>query len=1119
LAKAPHKRVALLLIMVFNIYISISVIIMIIKRITKTSLLLFAAISFASLLNASPTFALQSYNAMSTSDKALSYSYYKSIRTCFEKSNINEDIDQSKANDPPQWINDSAFGLNSEVNTGYLINDGKDTNGTAYCRDIIGRALSFWQVSGTDFLKGMGYTLKSDGTQWNFPDNSNQLTKFDSFIRSATTSELTNPNEYSLGLAALTATQDGCSATRVGLFNDQDEAIQRMATSKTNGYFTLLSPTDNAGTVTYILKREGNGSTVYSYLPGGSKGGGTECEQIASRLNSIAPAVAQATADNLYVTLSNKMFSSLSGAIKADCDTQPNSLLRTECNDGWRSTFNACFSTMKSSLAASGQNNADGSNTALYIIPGNQRIQELSLCIAKGTGADLNTIITALTEAVSSTPVPSGEDQLAKIGVPENVSTCGVDGIGWIVCPLATSISKGIDGIFNIVKGFLEFKAYTTNQGVGMYPAWSVMRNFANVAFVIAFIAIIYSQLTSAGISNYGIKKMLPRLIVAAILVNLSFWICGIAVDISNILGSSLSGLFTGLIPSVSGPAINVDWASATGAILTGTAIGGISMTVAVAGAGSFWALLWMLVPILISALFSILVAVIVLAGRQVLLIIFNVISPLAFVAYLLPNTQKWYEKWQSTFITLLLMYPIIALIFGGSQFAAAIVRSNASNDMTVVLLSLAIQVIPLAITPMVIKLSGGLLNRFAGIVNNPKRGPVDGLKNWAKDRQALATKRGLGSENPNFVNRMGQFKDRRRRTREGFGKANENRAESMWQNSKQGKAAMDAVGKTNLQSEIDKNEAAIRLKATAPIDLTLNARVTKMELDSAQAQEDQLVKEMATHASSAQLNALDATLRGRAQQATTSKGIADSAAQMAQGIQTQEYAELIQNSPRRASMAGGVDIHGASKAVANAMNVATKASHDVVTAEKTTMRDMQTGQLQIEADNRNNSLERRLAASSMINAVSNPKDMLTTIDDLSNQLQTATAAGDADEIKVVREKQQQFMQDVGGKLPMSIGGQTKGELAAGTFTRSSADDIIKTFNEGGYSGEKFANMSHHELAVVRDKLIANRASLDASRVTRLKQSITEFNSAAVALGKSPAGNIADPMRDIHGGI
>ncbi|MCZ6324111.1 hypothetical protein O5165_25825, partial [Escherichia coli] len=44
----------------------------------------------------------------------------------------------------------------------------------------------------------------------------------------------------------------------------------------------------------------------------------------------------------------------------------------------------------------------------------------------------------------------------------------------------------------------------------------------------------------NAGLNNYSIKKMLPRLIVAAILVNLSYYICAIAVDISNILGHSL---------------------------------------------------------------------------------------------------------------------------------------------------------------------------------------------------------------------------------------------------------------------------------------------------------------------------------------------------------------------------------------------------------------------------------------------------------------------------------------------------------------------------------------------------------------------------------------------------
>ena len=516
------------------------------------------------------------------------------------------------------------------------------------------------------------------------------------------------------------------------------------------------------------------------------------------------------------------------------------------------------------------------------------------------------------TQAPGSTPV-SNPDATA------STSTCGVDGIGWIICPIANSIAGGVDGIFNVVKSFLEFKGFTANGGNALFPAWSVMRNFANVAFVIAFMIIIYSQLTSAGLNNYGIKKMLPRLIVAAILVNVSYWICAIAVDISNILGASLNGLFTGLIPSVAGTAVNVGWVNATGTILAGGAAGATALGLSIAAAGSFVALLWMLVPLLLGVLFSVLVAVIVLAGRQVLLILFIVIAPLAFVAYLLPNTQKWYEKWQGTFITLLLMYPIISVIFGASQFAAAIVRSNAT-DMTMVLLSLAIQTIPLAITPLVIKFSGGLLNRFAGMVNNPKRGPIDGIKNWAKDRQALATKKGLGSENPNFVNRMGQFKDRRRRTREGFGKVNENRAESLWQNSEQGRKTIDAQGMTNIQSEIDKNRASTRLKAVAPLDLTLEARVSKMTLDAAQSKEDTLVKAMSTNASNPFLDSLNPELRSEAQNAVLAKNISDSAGTMAQNVQTQEYAEKLRHNPLIAQAAGGIAERGVDKVRANAI-------------------------------------------------------------------------------------------------------------------------------------------------------------------------------------------------------
>ena len=73
------------------------------------------------------------------------------------------------------------------------------------------------------------------------------------------------------------------------------------------------------------------------------------------------------------------------------------------------------------------------------------------------------------------------------------------------------------------------------------------MRNISNVAFIVAFLVIIYSQLTSVGISNYGVKKMLPRLVIAAVLVNLSFTFCAVLLDLSNVTGYAFQDAFMGI--------------------------------------------------------------------------------------------------------------------------------------------------------------------------------------------------------------------------------------------------------------------------------------------------------------------------------------------------------------------------------------------------------------------------------------------------------------------------------------------------------------------------------------------------------------------------------------------
>ncbi|HET8884016.1 MAG TPA: hypothetical protein VFM68_00920 [Candidatus Saccharimonadales bacterium] len=341
---------------------------------------------------------------------------------------------------------------------------------------------------------------------------------------------------------------------------------------------------------------------------------------------------------------------------------------------------------------------------------------------------------------------------------PGEATNCKVDGIGWIICPLAGVMAKVVDGAYAFVSSLLKVQPLVVEPGGpsdSIYGAWTVMRNFANIAFVIAFLIIIFSQLTSVGLNNYGIKKMLPRLIVAAILVNVSFWICAIAVDISNILGASLNNLFQGIpiqgtTDTVEAQDIGSTWSDITVLVLAGT---GIAIF-------AFYAVLSALLPALLIAAVAIFTVFAVLTLRQALIVLLIVISPLAFVAYLLPNTESLFKKWKGLFQTLLLMYPIIALIFGASALASKIVMNTATGDYAVAIqiMGAMVAIIPLALTPMIMKTAGGLLNRFGGFINNPNKGPVDKLRKGAESlrdsRQDLARGRRLNGVGKNRLTR-----------------------------------------------------------------------------------------------------------------------------------------------------------------------------------------------------------------------------------------------------------------------------------------------------------------------------------------------------------------------------
>lgn len=308
----------------------------------------------------------------------------------------------------------------------------------------------------------------------------------------------------------------------------------------------------------------------------------------------------------------------------------------------------------------------------------------------------------------------STQDQTITGGAAENEEdqpTCTITGIGWLICPTMNFIATLNDAMFNLVSRLLATRPamFIMDDKNQTYAAWGTFRNIANVAFVIVFLVVIFSQVTSQGISNYGIKRILPRLIIGAILINASFLISALAADVSSILGSSIDG-FLKQTAADSQRGDDWNWGHMVGLILGG---GGLAATAGVAGLAALWAIG---IPGAIGYLVAMLMTLLILIGRQAGIILLATLSPLAFAALILPNTEKWFKRWMSMFGGLLMVFPIVSLLFGAGSFAATIL--NHDRDYVMQIAALIVSALPLVATPMLLRKSMdslGTIGQMAG--------------------------------------------------------------------------------------------------------------------------------------------------------------------------------------------------------------------------------------------------------------------------------------------------------------------------------------------------------------------------------------------------------------------
>lgn len=292
--------------------------------------------------------------------------------------------------------------------------------------------------------------------------------------------------------------------------------------------------------------------------------------------------------------------------------------------------------------------------------------------------------------------------------------------LGWIICPSMSLAGLMADAGYNSVSMFLDISPdiFKDNPELGgAKQAWNFFRDIANVVFVLLFLWVIFSQISNVGVSNYGIKKILPKLILGAILINLSFYICQLAVDLSNILGYALKGVLEGASLRAEPSEIGV----------IDTFVTAIEKALVLAGTALF-AFLTVSIPMLIWTLVSIGVALLILVFRQAAVILLIAISPIAFAAWLLPNTESLFKKWVSAFKGLLVVFPVVSLMYGSGKLAGAVL-SHSSSGIIMQFVALCAPIVPLIATPFVIKSSLNSLGSIGAKISN------NGLMNFPSNK------------------------------------------------------------------------------------------------------------------------------------------------------------------------------------------------------------------------------------------------------------------------------------------------------------------------------------------------------------------------------------------------
>ncbi|OQX71463.1 hypothetical protein B6D52_01485 [Candidatus Parcubacteria bacterium 4484_255] len=217
--------------------------------------------------------------------------------------------------------------------------------------------------------------------------------------------------------------------------------------------------------------------------------------------------------------------------------------------------------------------------------------------------------------------------------------------LGWAIMQLVTVLGKILTWIIGLLIKVAQYNDFIASPVIS--KGWIIVRDVCNMFFIAGLLLIAFC--TVLGVEKYSYKRSLGALLIAAVLVNFSKFICAFFIDIAQILMLTFVNAFSKAASGNFLQMLGMDkWLNFSG---SQSAPGGAVLT------GALFALILVIISLIVIS-----IMMIILVFRIVIIWILVVLSPLVFILNVFPGRMKSYSNmWWEKFTSQLIVGPVMA--------------------------------------------------------------------------------------------------------------------------------------------------------------------------------------------------------------------------------------------------------------------------------------------------------------------------------------------------------------------------------------------------------------------------------------------------------------------------